>query len=130
MSTTTEICMGVMHAPTVSLPLEGLTAGMAPSARKLLHVHGGLQARTCQNLLPTRWVVRYEVSMAPEDATAARVRREVVADLRSFVAAIDRRLPRLEHIDEPAIAKEAAALRARAMEMIARLEALDNAAGG
>lgn len=67
--------------------------------------------------------------MSPEDAEAARVRREVLADLRSFVAAIDRRLPRLEHIDEPAIAKEAAALRERAMEMIAKLETLDQAAG-
>lgn len=78
---------------------------------------------------PDRWVVPYEVSMAPEGPDAARVRREVVADLRSFVAAIDRRLPRLEHIDEPAIAKDAAALRERAMEMIARLEAQDKTPG-
>ena len=57
-------------------------------------------------------------------AERARLRAEVLHDLRNLILAIDRRLPRLLHLEEPAIAKDAAELRAKAAEMIARLEAL------
>jgi hypothetical protein len=54
----------------------------------------------------------------------ARLRAEILRDLASLILALDRRLPRLLHPDEPAIAKDAADLRAKAETMIAHLEAL------
>ena len=59
--------------------------------------------------------------MSPE-----AIRAETLADLRALVEAIDRRLPRLGHINEPAIAQEAAELRERAARLIARLETLSS----
>lgn len=56
--------------------------------------------------------------MTPEDARVSTLK-----DLRALVEALDRRLPRLTHVDEPAIASEAAELRERAQRLIARLEA-------
>jgi hypothetical protein len=53
-----------------------------------------------------------------------RLRAEILLDLRNLVVAIDRRLPRVLHPGEGAIAKDAADLRARAVAMIAQLEAL------
>ena len=51
-----------------------------------------------------------------------RLRAELLDELRNLIVAIDRRLPRLLHLDEPAIAKDAAELRAKAVAMIAHLE--------
>ena len=53
------------------------------------------------------------------------VRDGMIHDLRELVQAIDRRLPRLKHIDEPAIAKDAAALRDQAVRLLDRLESMD-----
>jgi hypothetical protein len=39
-----------------------------------------------------------------------------------LIEAIDRRLPRLAHIDEPAIAHDAADLRERATQLLAKLD--------
>jgi len=49
----------------------------------------------------------------------------MIDDLRELLRAIDRRLPRLKHVDEPAIAKDAAALRDQALRLLDRLEHLD-----
>ena len=48
-----------------------------------------------------------------------------IADLRELLSAIDRRLPRVTHAEEPMIAKEAAALRDQAAVLLARLETLE-----
>lgn len=46
---------------------------------------------------------------------------ELTRDLEELIAAIDRRVPRIERAGEAAIAREAAALRAKAVERLAEL---------
>ncbi len=56
-----------------------------------------------------------------------------VRHLRELIAALDRRLPQVERIGEATIAREAAALRAGAMQRIVELEreiALDKSPQG
>ena len=55
--------------------------------------------------------------------TDAAVREQTIADLRNLVEAIDRRMPRLANLGEPAIARESAALRDKALALIHLLEA-------
>ena len=50
-------------------------------------------------------------------------RQQVIHDLLELIEAIDRRLPRLGHLEEPAIAHEAAELRARALALMDDLKA-------
>jgi hypothetical protein len=47
---------------------------------------------------------------------------ELVADLRQLIAALDRRVPQLTRSGEAAIAREAAALRARAVDLIRQVQ--------
>lgn len=54
--------------------------------------------------------------------TEAAAREQTIADLRHLVEAIDRRMPRLANLGEPAIARESAALRDKAMALIQLLE--------
>ena len=54
----------------------------------------------------------------------ASPRAEMLNDLNRLILAIDRRLPRLLSADEPAIAEDAAELRAKTVQMIARLVSL------
>ena len=54
--------------------------------------------------------------------TAAEV-QEMLSDLSELIAALDRRVPRLERIGEAQIAQDAADLRARALSLIQRIEA-------
>ena len=49
----------------------------------------------------------------------------MIADLQELVRALDRRLPRVKHLDEPAIAKEAAVLREQAMRLLEKLQSLN-----
>jgi len=51
-----------------------------------------------------------------------RSAHSAVATLRELIAALDRRVPRLERASEPHIARDAAALRDLALERIAELE--------
>jgi hypothetical protein len=51
-----------------------------------------------------------------------RSNRTLVSDLRELIAAIDRRMPRLEREGESAIAGEAQGLRRMALKRIAELE--------
>lgn len=46
---------------------------------------------------------------------------ELTRDLEELIAAIDRRVPRLDRAGEAAIARDAAALRAKAVERLAEL---------
>ncbi len=56
-------------------------------------------------------------------AEKAAQSREIIADLRRLIEALDRRVPRLERIGEPQIASDAAGLREQALNLIQRLEA-------
>jgi hypothetical protein len=47
--------------------------------------------------------------------------RELALELTELIAALDRRVPRVERAGEPAIAREAAALRAKAVERLSEL---------
>jgi hypothetical protein len=58
---------------------------------------------------------------ATTEHTVAEV-REVLSDLTELIAALDRRVPRLERIGEAQIAKDAADLRERALSLIQRIE--------
>ena len=49
-------------------------------------------------------------------------RQAMIADLRELVKALDRRVPRLERAGEDKIAREAAALRAKAMKRLSQLQ--------
>jgi len=51
-----------------------------------------------------------------------RPNRTLLHDLRELVAAVDRRVPRLERVGEGAIAREAQGLRRLALKRIAELE--------
>lgn len=62
--------------------------------------------------------------MLSKQSDRARLRADVLLDLRNLIMALDRRLPRLLHPNEASIATDAAELRARAVAMVERLEAL------
>ena len=49
-------------------------------------------------------------------------RAEQIRELRELIAALDRRVPRIERAGEAAIARDADALRAKALNRIAALE--------
>lgn len=55
-------------------------------------------------------------------AAAKDPRAKVIAHLRELIAALDRRVPRLERQGEESIARDSAALRKKAQERIAQLE--------
>jgi hypothetical protein len=50
---------------------------------------------------------------------------ELARELEDLIAALDRRVPRVERAGEVAIAREAAALRAKAVNRLAELAAVD-----
>jgi hypothetical protein len=50
------------------------------------------------------------------------MRTGIVRELQELIAAIDRRLPQVQRCGEASIAREAAALRARAVKRIEELE--------
>ena len=60
--------------------------------------------------------------MAPINENTAEV-QEMLSDLAELIAALDRRVPRLERIGEAQIAQDAADLRERALNLIQRIEA-------
>lgn len=51
----------------------------------------------------------------------ARLTHQVIEDLRELIAALDRRVPRLERAGEDDIVRDAAALKQEALERIATL---------
>jgi hypothetical protein len=54
--------------------------------------------------------------------------RTTIHELEELISALDRRVPRVEQVGEAAIAHDAAALRAKAVERLAELAADDSAA--
>lgn len=52
-------------------------------------------------------------------------RLDMIADLRELIVALDRRVPRLERVGELEVARDASALREKALARIAQLEAPD-----
>jgi hypothetical protein len=52
---------------------------------------------------------------------------ELARELEELIAALDRRVPRVERAGEAAIAREAAALRAKAVNRLAELAGQDGA---
>jgi hypothetical protein len=61
--------------------------------------------------------------MADRKPTTETDRTRVLRHLRDLIAALDRRVLRIERIGEIAIARDAATLREKALERIAKLEA-------
>ena len=59
---------------------------------------------------------------ADERAPVAMMRHSLIRRLRELIVLLDRRVPRPERSSEMSIARDAAALRARALEQIAELE--------
>ena len=55
--------------------------------------------------------------------------KEMRADLSRLIEALDRRAPHLERLGEAQIARDAAELRRRAVDLIRRLERAPNAEG-
>ncbi len=53
----------------------------------------------------------------------AVTRSDLARELRELIAALDRRVPRVERAGEAAIAREAAALRAKAVQRLTELAA-------
>jgi hypothetical protein len=62
---------------------------------------------------------------AAKGATVTVEIRYLARALRELIAALDRRVPRLERADEAGIARDAAALRARALTRLAELHEQD-----
>jgi len=58
---------------------------------------------------------------APGTAARAVVPSELARALEELIGALDRRVPRVEHAGESAIARDAAALRAKAVARLAEL---------
>ena len=56
-------------------------------------------------------------------STPAGATKTLIADLREFVEALDRRVPRLERAGEIAIARDASRLRDEAVRRLTKLEA-------
>lgn len=61
--------------------------------------------------------------MDEKKKTAELDRTRVLRHLRALIAALDRRMPQVERIGEIEIVRDAAALRTKALQRIARLEA-------
>jgi hypothetical protein len=81
----------------------------------------------CRQLLAVhdvrRSVERFAAAGAAiQDAGMALTRTELVGELHELIAALDRRVPRVERAGEAAIAGDAAALRVKALKRIGELE--------
>ncbi len=66
---------------------------------------------------------RRKTQQAALGADVALNRRRLIPELRELIAALDRRVPQVERAGEVSIAREAAALRDKAVQRIAELEA-------
>jgi hypothetical protein len=73
------------------------------------------------------WRLRRDLECLPTGGEAEQVAHvvtgagEIASELQELIAALDRRLPRVEQAGEAAIARDAAALRAKAVERLAEL---------
>jgi hypothetical protein len=81
----------------------------------------------CRQLLALHELRRSLERLAAEDAANWRVRMaltctDVVHELRELIDALDRRAPHVERSGEASIARDAAALKVKALKRIAELE--------
>jgi hypothetical protein len=60
--------------------------------------------------------------MTPAAITEASTRAQIVRNLQELVAAIDRRVPQVEHVGEISIARAASALKLEALKRIEELK--------
>jgi hypothetical protein len=60
--------------------------------------------------------------MTPVAITEASTRAQVVRNLHELIAALDRRVPHVEHVGEISIARAASALKLEALKRIEELE--------
>ena len=73
------------------------------------------------------WLLRRDLECRPaesENGPRAHVvtsASEIARELEELIAALDRRVPRVEQAGEAAIARDAAALRAKAVDRLAQL---------
>lgn len=72
--------------------------------------------------LPLAAIVTMIHQMANEKTTTEAVRTRTLRHLRELIAALDRRVPHIEDTGEIVIARDAAALRQKAMQRITELE--------
>jgi hypothetical protein len=84
----------------------------------------------CRQLLALHELWRDLERQAAADAAVqgsemAVSRNTLVRELHELIAALERRVPRVERAGEAAIARDAAALKAKALQRIAELEAED-----
>ena len=56
----------------------------------------------------------------------ALIRNELIRDLHELIAALDRRVPQVERAGEASIARDAAALKVKALKRVAELEDHDS----
>ncbi len=92
--------------------------------------HHHLQGCDSQLVLAMRWL-RADLEPCPFVASAAElasmspcIGQTLTADLQELVAALDRRVPRIDREGEGAIARDSAALRGEALKRIAQLNCL------
>ena len=86
--------------------------GQEPGRRQLLAVHQ--LRRSLEGLA--------ELGASTERVPMVMTSSAVVRQLRELIAALDRRLPQVERAGEASIAREAAALKARALKRVEELE--------
>ena len=80
-----------------------------------------------QRLLALRALRRSVERVTPRGAAVRAVvvalaKRDLIRELQELIAALDRRVPRVEQAGEAAIAREAAALREKAVRRLRELE--------
>jgi hypothetical protein len=80
-----------------------------------------------QRLLALRALRRSVERVAPRGAAVRAVvvavaKRDLIRELQELIAALDRRVPRVEQAGEATIAREAAALREKAVRRLRELE--------
>ena len=61
--------------------------------------------------------------MSPDQTPPEGERNRAIRHLRELIAALDRRVTHIERVGEGEIARDAATLKAKALERIAKLEA-------
>jgi hypothetical protein len=97
----------------------------------IVHCHHGKESR-CRELLAVQQLWRgmercAAGHAAARDAAMAVRRAQVVRELRELIEALERRMPQIERAAEASIARDAAALKTKALNRIAELERDDHA---
>jgi hypothetical protein len=73
-----------------------------------------------------RGLERLAAAAAVRGARMALIRNELIRERHELIAALDRRVPQVERAGEASIARDAAALKVKALKRIAELEDHDS----